>query len=181
MARAGDQQQVFIDEKVKGLMPTREDLKSLIAPVFRGTVLGSALGILPGPAVMIEQPMLLWGIIASMWICNFFLVVNLAMIGLGGKMMPYHFLYPAVLAFSTTMLAILSPHIIELIRGRHVPPRLFLPEREQKNRTSIQIHSPMRMFMGHLHFGSEGILFRKFSGRQKGMFWYCLRGFHISQ
>jgi putative tricarboxylic transport membrane protein len=33
---------------VKGLMPTREDLRSIVAPVLRGTALGSALGVLPG-------------------------------------------------------------------------------------------------------------------------------------
>jgi TctA family transporter len=33
---------------VKGLMPTREDLRRIIKPVLRGTALGSVLGILPG-------------------------------------------------------------------------------------------------------------------------------------
>ena len=167
-------------KKVKGLMPTKEDLKRIVAPVLRGTALGSALGILPGggamlssfaaysiekkvsknaanfgkgaiegvaapeaannagaqtsfipmltlgipsnpvmalmigamiiqgiqpgPAVMTEQPALFWGIIASMWIGNFFLVVlNLPMIGLWVKMImvPYHFLFPAILVFSS--------------------------------------------------------------------------------
>jgi TctA family transporter len=166
-------------KKVKGLMPSKEDLKRIVAPILRGTALGSALGILPGggamlssfaaysiekkvsknaanfgkgaiegvaapeaannagaqtsfipmltlgipsnpvmalmigamiiqgiqpgPAVMTEQPALFWGIIASMWIGNFFLVVlNLPMIGLWVKMImvPYHFLFPAILVFS---------------------------------------------------------------------------------
>ena len=34
--------------KVTGLMPTKEDLKRIIAPVLRGTVIGSLLGVLPG-------------------------------------------------------------------------------------------------------------------------------------
>jgi putative tricarboxylic transport membrane protein len=34
--------------KISGLMPTRDDLKRMIAPILRGTALGSALGILPG-------------------------------------------------------------------------------------------------------------------------------------
>jgi TctA family transporter len=33
---------------VSGLLPTREDLRRMIAPTMRGTILGSALGILPG-------------------------------------------------------------------------------------------------------------------------------------
>ena len=34
--------------RVSGLMPSREDLRRIAAPVLRGTVLGSLLGILPG-------------------------------------------------------------------------------------------------------------------------------------
>jgi putative tricarboxylic transport membrane protein len=59
-------------------------------------------GIQPGPAVMTEQPALFWGIIASMWIGNFFLIVlNLPLIGLWVRMImvPYHLLYPAILLF----------------------------------------------------------------------------------
>jgi putative tricarboxylic transport membrane protein len=164
--------------KVGTLMPDKEDLKRIIAPILRGTALGSLLGILPGggamlasfsaysvekkvsknsanfgkgaiegvaapeaannagaqtsfipmltlgipsnpvmalmigamiiqgiqpgPAVMTEQPALFWGIIASMWIGNFFLIVlNLPMIGLWVRMImvPYHFLYPGILVF----------------------------------------------------------------------------------
>jgi putative tricarboxylic transport membrane protein len=164
--------------KVEGLMPSRQDMKRIAAPVLRGTALGSILGILPGggallasfasyavekkvsknadqfghgaiegvagpeaannagaqtsfipmmtlgipsnpvmalmigamiiqgiqpgPAVMTEQPALFWGLIASMWIGNLFLVVlNLPMIGLWVKMIlvPYRMLYPAILLF----------------------------------------------------------------------------------
>jgi len=59
-------------------------------------------GIQPGPGVITEQPALFWGIIASMWIGNFFLIVlNLPMIGLWVRMImvPYHMLYPAILLF----------------------------------------------------------------------------------
>lgn len=165
-------------KKIAGLMPTKDDLKRIIAPVLRGTALGSVLGILPGggamlasfaayslekkvsknahqfgkgaiegvaapesannagaqtsfipmltlgipsnpvmalmigamiiqgiqpgPAVMTEQPGLFWGIVVSMWIGNFFLIVlNLPLIGIWVRMImvPYHFLYPAILVF----------------------------------------------------------------------------------
>jgi putative tricarboxylic transport membrane protein len=59
-------------------------------------------GIQPGPAVMIEQPALFWGIIASMWIGNLFLLIlNLPLIGLWVRMImvPYHYLFPAILVF----------------------------------------------------------------------------------
>jgi TctA family transporter len=34
--------------KITGLWPTREDFKRMVAPILRGTVIGSVLGILPG-------------------------------------------------------------------------------------------------------------------------------------
>ena len=168
----------LVMQKITGLMPTKEDLKRIVTPVLRGTLIGSVLGILPGggamlssfaayalekkmsknsanfgkgaiegvaapesannagaqvsfipmltlgipsnpvmalmigalmiqgiqpgPSVMTEQPALFWGIIASMWIGNFFLIVlNLPMIGLWVRMImvPYHFLYPCILVF----------------------------------------------------------------------------------
>lgn len=173
-----DQNRNLLMKKVTGLMLSKDDFKRIIAPVLRGTFLGSALGILPGggamlasfasysiekkvsknaaqfgkgaiegvaapeaannagaqtsfipmltlgipsnpvmalmvgamiiqgiqpgPAVMTEQPALFWGLIVSMWIGNFFLVVlNLPLIGLWVKMImvPYHRLYPAILMF----------------------------------------------------------------------------------
>ncbi len=59
-------------------------------------------GIQPGPAVMTEQPQLFWGIIVSMWIGNFFLIVlNLPLIGMWVRMLsiPYHILFPGILVF----------------------------------------------------------------------------------
>ena len=38
----------LITRKISGLWPTREDFRRMAAPIARGTVLGSALGILPG-------------------------------------------------------------------------------------------------------------------------------------
>jgi putative tricarboxylic transport membrane protein len=164
--------------KITSLMPSKEDWKRMIAPILRGTLIGSGLGILPGsgsilgsfaaysiekkisknraqfgkgaiegvaapesannagaqtsfipmltlgipsnpvmalmvgamiiqgiqpgPAVVTEQPQLFWGIIASMWIGNLFLIIlNLPLIGLWARMImvPYPLLYPAILAF----------------------------------------------------------------------------------
>jgi putative tricarboxylic transport membrane protein len=59
-------------------------------------------GIQPGPAVMVEQPELFWGIIVSMWIGNLLLVIlNLPLIGIWVRLLtvPYHLLFPAVLVF----------------------------------------------------------------------------------
>jgi putative tricarboxylic transport membrane protein len=165
-------------KEIKNLMPTKEDWKRIVAPILRGTVLGSFLGLLPGsgsilgsfsayslekklskrpeqfgkgaiegvagpesannagaqtsfipmltlgipsnpvmalmigamiiqgiqpgPSVITQQPALFWGIIVSMWIGNFFLLVlNLPLIGLWVRMImiPYHFLYPLILVF----------------------------------------------------------------------------------
>ncbi|MFN7834712.1 MAG: tripartite tricarboxylate transporter permease [Burkholderiaceae bacterium] len=173
-----EENRTLLMKKVTGLLLTKDDLKRIVAPVLRGTALGSALGILPGggamlasfaaysiekkvsknarqfgqgaiegvaapesannagaqtsfipmltlgipsnpvmalmigamiiqgiqpgPAVMVEQPALFWGLIVSMWIGNLFLVIlNLPMIGLWVRMItvPYHYLYPAILMF----------------------------------------------------------------------------------
>jgi TctA family transporter len=41
-------QRSVVVAKITSLMPTREDWKRMIAPILRGTAIGSALGILPG-------------------------------------------------------------------------------------------------------------------------------------
>lgn len=59
-------------------------------------------GITPGPNVVTDEPVLLWGLIASMWVGNVMLVLlNLPLIGMWVKMLsiPYHLLYPAIIAF----------------------------------------------------------------------------------
>jgi putative tricarboxylic transport membrane protein len=173
-----EQSRSVMVSKITNLMPTKEDWKRMVAPILRGTVIGSAVGILPGsgsilgafaaysiekkisknsaefgkgaiegvaapeaannagaqtsfipmltlgipsnpvmalmvgamiiqgiqpgPSVIKEQPALVWGIIVSMWIGNFFLVVlNLPLIGLWVRMImvPYQLLYPAILVF----------------------------------------------------------------------------------
>ncbi len=53
LARPSDQREVFT-AKVQGLMPTREDFKRMTPAVIRGTLLGSALGILPGGGAMLS-------------------------------------------------------------------------------------------------------------------------------
>lgn len=50
-----DESRTLIMKKVSGLMLTKDDFKRIIAPVLRGTVLGSALGILPGGGAMLAS------------------------------------------------------------------------------------------------------------------------------
>jgi putative tricarboxylic transport membrane protein len=60
-------------------------------------------GITPGPQVMSAEPVLFWGLIASMWIGNLLLVVlNLPLIGLWVKLLaiPYRILFPANVMFA---------------------------------------------------------------------------------
>ncbi|OYZ85666.1 MAG: hypothetical protein B7Y01_05605, partial [Xanthobacter sp. 17-67-6] len=173
-----ESQRSLVAAKVKSLMLTKDEFKAIIAPVIRGTVLGSFLGILPGggamlssfaaysiekkisktpgrfgkgaiegvagpesannagaqtsfipmltlgipsnpvmalmigaliiqgitpgPNVVTEKPDLFWGVIASMWIGNFMLVLlNLPLIGIWVRLLtvPYHILFPAIVAF----------------------------------------------------------------------------------
>ncbi len=59
-------------------------------------------GIQPGPRVISSNPDLFWGVIASMWVGNFMLVIlNLPLIGIWVKLLsvPYRILYPAILLF----------------------------------------------------------------------------------
>ncbi len=60
-------------------------------------------GIVPGPQVATEQPVLFWGIIVSMWVGNLLLILlNLPLIGIWVRLLsiPYYLLFPAILAFS---------------------------------------------------------------------------------
>ena len=46
---------VLTTERVTGLMPTREDWRRILPPIARGTILGSALGLLPGGGAMLAS------------------------------------------------------------------------------------------------------------------------------
>ena len=59
-------------------------------------------GITPGPNIMVEKPALFWGLIASMLVGNLMLlIINLPLVGIWVKLLkvPYHLLYPLILAF----------------------------------------------------------------------------------
>ncbi len=59
-------------------------------------------GIVPGPQVMIKQPDLFWGMIASMWLGNLMLVViNLPLVGVWVSLLrvPYRLLFPSIIVF----------------------------------------------------------------------------------
>jgi putative tricarboxylic transport membrane protein len=45
----------LVQSKIKGLMPTRKDLKDSTGAIARGTVLGSILGILPGGGAVVSS------------------------------------------------------------------------------------------------------------------------------
>jgi putative tricarboxylic transport membrane protein len=45
----------LVQSKIKGLMPTRKDLKDCAGPIARGTLLGSLLGILPGGGAVVSS------------------------------------------------------------------------------------------------------------------------------
>jgi TctA family transporter len=60
-------------------------------------------GITPGPGVMTEKPDLFWGLVASMWIGNcFLLILNVPMVRylLSVFKIPYVVLFPAILFFA---------------------------------------------------------------------------------
>jgi putative tricarboxylic transport membrane protein len=60
-------------------------------------------GIQPGPQVMVKQPELFWGLIASMWLGNLFLlVINLPLIGIWVKLLsvPYRLMFPFIVVIA---------------------------------------------------------------------------------
>jgi putative tricarboxylic transport membrane protein len=60
-------------------------------------------GITPGPSVIVDEPALFWGLVVSMWVGNLLLVLlNLPLIGIWVKLLtiPYHVLFPAIVAFA---------------------------------------------------------------------------------
>jgi len=74
-------------------------------------------GVVPGPNVAAEQPALFWGIIASMWIGNLMLIVlNLPLIGLWVKLLkvPYHILFPVIMAFCSIGVYSLNSNVYDL-------------------------------------------------------------------
>ncbi len=59
-------------------------------------------GIVPGPQVMVKQPDLFWGMIASMWLGNLMLVIiNLPLVGVWVALLrvPYRLLFPSIIVF----------------------------------------------------------------------------------
>jgi putative tricarboxylic transport membrane protein len=59
-------------------------------------------GIIPGPQVMTKSPDLFWGMVASMWIGNLFLlIINLPLIGIWVRLLhvPYRLMFSAILLF----------------------------------------------------------------------------------
>lgn len=74
-------------------------------------------GITPGPNVMSEQPVLFWGLIASMWVGNLMLLVlNLPLIGIWVRLVriPYDLLYPAILVFCVIGVYSLSNSVFDI-------------------------------------------------------------------
>jgi TctA family transporter len=60
-------------------------------------------GITPGPNVINDEPALVWGLIASMWIGNaLLLLLNLPLIGMWVRMLriPYEVLFPMIILFA---------------------------------------------------------------------------------
>ena len=58
-------------------------------------------GIQPGPQMMVEHGDMFWGLIASFWVGNVLLLLNLPLIGMWVRMLtvPFRYLFPAALFF----------------------------------------------------------------------------------
>ena len=51
----GEQDRTVLGTKLGGLFPSREDLRRMVAPMLRGTAIGSILGILPGGGAVLAS------------------------------------------------------------------------------------------------------------------------------
>jgi putative tricarboxylic transport membrane protein len=51
----GEQDRSVLGTKLGGLFPSREDLRRMVAPMLRGTAIGSVLGILPGGGAVLAS------------------------------------------------------------------------------------------------------------------------------
>jgi len=74
-------------------------------------------GITPGPQVMVKNPDLFWGLIASMWIGNLMLLVlNLPLVGMWVYLLkvPYRMLFPAIMVFSSIGIYSVNNSSVEL-------------------------------------------------------------------
>jgi putative tricarboxylic transport membrane protein len=73
----------------------------------------------PGPLLFAERPDLVWGLIASLFIANFMLIVlNLPLVGLWVRLLsiPQPWLYGGILVFATMGTIAANPSVVELIQ-----------------------------------------------------------------
>ena len=74
-------------------------------------------GIQPGPGVIVKEPALFWGLVASMWIGNLILlVINLPLVGIWRRVLliPYRFLYPATIVLCSVGIYTLNHSTFDL-------------------------------------------------------------------
>ncbi len=74
-------------------------------------------GLQPGPLLFVNSPDLVWGLIASLLVANFMLLVlNLPLIGVWVKLLtiPRHWLYAGILSFATLGTIAANPSLVEL-------------------------------------------------------------------
>jgi putative tricarboxylic transport membrane protein len=60
-------------------------------------------GVQPGPLFIVQKPDIFWGVVASMYIGNvFLLILNLPLVGLWVQLLrvPYHLLFPLIILLS---------------------------------------------------------------------------------
>jgi putative tricarboxylic transport membrane protein len=75
-------------------------------------------GIQPGPDVIVKQPALFWGLIASMWIGNaLLLALNLPLVGVWAKVLrtPPQFLFPGTVVLSCVGIYSINHSAVELL------------------------------------------------------------------
>ncbi|MFH1336530.1 MAG: tripartite tricarboxylate transporter permease, partial [Candidatus Zixiibacteriota bacterium] len=90
------------------------------ANVVMALILGALMihGIHPGPLLLLEQPDLFWGVVASMYVGNCaLLILNLPLIPLWVRILriPYSVLFPLILLFCVIGVYSLNRNVLEII------------------------------------------------------------------
>ncbi len=128
-------------------------------------------GIQPGPTVIVKEPALFWGLVASMWIGNvMLLVLNLPLVGWWARLVrvPYRFLYPTTVALACTGIYALNHSTLEvwlaalfgvagyLLKARGFEPAPLLlgfvlsqPLRDNFNRALVFSNGDVSTFVTH--------------------------------
>ncbi len=88
-------------------------------------------GVTPGPTTFMSNPQLIWGLVASMWVGNLFLLVlNLPLVGLWARLAltPYRWLLPIIVLCSCVGVYSVNNSLSTSMPPQHLASRICVLE-----------------------------------------------------